>query len=229
MRAACQKGVDSDPPPVSSSRKALRQEGAPRGKGRKHHVLLNCVKLQNEGTLKALKQATVKFETMGNHKDAPERLKQCRIAMSGKRRKQSITAIAIALLGVAAAVALAICATGFSYDKDFFVNSKWELGGNQQYTIQLNNDGEIYLVGASNSKTQDALDFVQSAYGTQVSMGTWKYEMDTLSLAMTGSEFFTGSGLTYSSTQLPFKFSNTLEITLQASDGDGSIVIKKAD
>ena len=199
-----------------------------------------AVKLQEEDTASSLKKAASKFEAVGNYKEAEKHLAECKSKIessNNKRHKLAIIPAIVAAAIVVAACALAVFAIGFSYDRDFFVNSKWETsdfkfsGGSDDDSAALNllltDDGEIELIGSTNAELQSSISMYKIfSGGKTISVGNWKYESNTLSFEFKDNGTISS---TASSTKLPIKFSNPLEITMQVNDPSSEFTIKKTD
>ena len=199
-----------------------------------------AVKLQEEDTASSLKKATSKFEAVGNYKEAEKHLAECKSKVessNNKRRKLTIITAIVAAAIVVAACALAVFAIGFSYDRDFFVNSKWETsdlkfsGGinddSAALILLLTDDGEIEVIGSTNAELQHSISTYQVLSGGRtISCGNWKYESNTLSFEFKDNGTISS---TASSTKLPIKFSSPLEIPMQVSDSSSEFTIKKTD
>lgn len=195
-----------------------------------------AVKLQEEDTASSLKKAASKFEAVGNYKEAEKHLAECESKIessNNKRHKLAIITAIVAAAIVVAACALAVFAIGFSYDRDFFVNSKWEtsdfeIGDDSgAVNLQLTDGGEIEVTGSTNAELQSAIStYHVLSGGKTISLGNWKYESNTLTFEFKDNGTISS---TASSAKLPIKFSSPLEITMQFNDSSVEFTIKKTD
>ena len=195
-----------------------------------------AVKLQEEDTASSLKKAASKFEAVGNYKEAEKHLAECKSKIessNNKRHKLAIITAIVAAAIVVAACALAVFAIGFSYDRDFFVNSKWETSDfeigddSAALNLLLTDDGEIEVTGSTNAELQSAIStYHVLSGGKTISLGNWKYESNTLTFEFKDNGTISS---TASSAKLPIKFSSPLEITMQVNDSSVEFTIKKTD
>ena len=195
-----------------------------------------AVKLQEEDTASSLKKAASKFEAVGNYKEAEKHLAECKSKIessNNKRHKLAIIPAIVAAAIVVAACALAVFAIGFSYDRDFFVNSKWEtsdfkIGDHSgALNLLLTDDGEIEVTGSTNAELQSTISMYQVLSGGKtIPLGNWKYESNTLTFEFNDNGTISS---TSSSAKLPIKFSSPLEITMQVNDSSVEFTIKKTD
>ena len=189
-----------------------------------------AVKLQEEDTASSLKKAASKFEAVGNYKEAEKHLAECKSKIESSNNKRHKLAIIPAIV---AACALAVFAIGFSYDRDFFVNSKWEtsdfkIGDHSgALNLLLTDDGEIEVTGSTNAELQSTISMYQVLSGGKtIPLGNWKYESNTLTFEFNDNGTISS---TSSSAKLPIKFSSPLEITMQVNDSSVEFTIKKTD